>query len=74
LWASAPYKGFYERPDALAEGDRLKKKGYDVIVRAVDALSTLGFTKNPIMYSFMKKYFPYKRASTIIHEQTQATL
>ena len=69
----APYKGFYERPDALAEAARLKKEGYDVIVRKVDAFSTLGFTKDPV-YSFMKKYSPYELASTIIHEQTHATL
>ncbi|MGO9411115.1 MAG: aminopeptidase, partial [Spirochaetia bacterium] len=68
-----PYKGFYERPDALAEAGRLKKEGYDVIVRKVDAFSTLGFTKDPV-YSFMKKYSPYELASTIIHEQTHATL
>jgi predicted aminopeptidase len=68
-----PYRGFYERADALAEADRLKKEGYDVIVRRVDAFSTLGFTRDPV-YSFMEKYSPYELASTITHEQTHATL
>ena len=68
-----PYKGFYEHSDAQAEAERLKKEGYDVIVRKVDAFSTLGFTKDPV-YSFMSKYSPYELASTIIHEQTHATL
>jgi predicted aminopeptidase len=68
-----PYKGFYERADAEAEGARLKKEGYDVIIRSVDAFSTLGFTKDPL-YSFMKKYSPFQLASLIIHEQTHATL
>lgn len=68
-----PYKGFYERADAEAEGARLKKEGYDVIIRSVDAFSTLGFTKDPL-YSFMKKYSPFELASLIIHEQTHATL
>jgi predicted aminopeptidase len=68
-----PYKGFYERADAEAEAVRLKKEGYDVIIRPVDAFSTLGFTKDPL-YSFMKKYPPYQLASLIIHEQTHATL
>jgi predicted aminopeptidase len=68
-----PYRGYYERRDALAEADRLKKAGYDVIVRKVDAFSTLGFIKDPV-YSFMMKYSPYELASTIIHEQTHATL
>ncbi len=68
-----PYKGFYVRADAEAEAARLKKEGYDVIVRKVDAFSTLGFTRDPV-YSFMKRYSPYELASTIIHEQTHATL
>ena len=68
-----PYKGFYERADAEAEAARLKKEGYDVIVRKVDAFSTLGFTRDPL-YSFMTKYSPYELASLIIHEQTHATL
>jgi predicted aminopeptidase len=68
-----PYKGFYERPDAEGEATRLKKEGWDVIIRPVNAFSTLGFTKDPL-YSFMKKYPPFELASLIIHEQTHATL
>ena len=68
-----PYKGFYERADADAEAARLKKEGYDVIIRPVDAFSTLGFTKDPL-YSFMKRYSLFAIASLIIHEQTHATL
>jgi predicted aminopeptidase len=68
-----PYKGFYQRADAQAEAARLKKEGYDVIVRPVDAFSTLGFTKDPL-YSFMERYSLFELASTIIHEQTHATL
>ena len=68
-----PYKGFYERSDADKEAAHLKKEGYDVIVRPVDAFSTLGFTKDPL-YSFMMKYSPFQLASLIIHEQTHATL
>ena len=68
-----PYRGYYERPDAIAEASRLKGEGYDVIVRPVDAFSTLGFTKDPL-YSFMKKYSAFRIASLIIHEQTHATL
>jgi predicted aminopeptidase len=68
-----PYRGYYERPDAAAEAARLKKEGYDVIIRPVDAFSTLGFTRDPV-YSFMEKYSTFQVASTIIHEQTHATL
>ncbi|HTU01686.1 MAG TPA: aminopeptidase, partial [Candidatus Sulfotelmatobacter sp.] len=68
-----PYKGFYVATDAKAEADRLRGQGYDVIVRPVDAFSTLGFVRDPV-YSFMDGYSPYELASTIIHEQTHATL
>jgi predicted aminopeptidase len=68
-----PYKGFYERPDAEGEAATLRKRGYDVIIRGVDAFSTLGFTKDPL-YSFMQGYSPFEIASLIIHEQTHATL
>lgn len=68
-----PYKGFYERPDADEEAARLRKLGYDVIIRPVDAFSTLGFTKDPV-FSFLKGYSPFQIASLIIHEQTHATL
>ena len=68
-----PYMGFYERADADAEAARLRKLGYDVIIRPVDAFSTLGFTTDPV-YSFLKGYSPLQIASLIIHEQTHATL
>ncbi len=68
-----PYKGFYERADAEAEADRLRKEGYDVIVRKVDAFSTLGFFPDHV-YSFMETYSAFELASLIIHEQTHATV
>jgi predicted aminopeptidase len=73
LLGKLPYMGFYERPDAEAEASALRKRGYDVIIRGVDAFSTLGFTKDPL-YSFMEGYSPFALASLIIHEQTHATL
>lgn len=68
-----PYRGYYDARDARAEASRLKKAGYDVIVRPVDAFSTLGFLRDPL-YSFMKHYSAFEIASLIIHEQTHATL
>ncbi len=68
-----PYRGYYVPADAKAEAERLKKEGYDVIVRKVDAFSTLGLLKDPV-YSFMERYSLFDLASTIIHEQTHATV
>ena len=68
-----PYRGFYERRDAEDEAERLKAQGYDVIVRPVDAFSTLGFLGNPV-FSFMERYSVFELSSTIIHEMTHATV
>jgi len=73
LLGKLPYMGFYERPDAETEAARLGKEGWDVVVRKVDAFSTLGFLRDPL-YSFMERYSPFQLALLIIHEQTHATL
>jgi predicted aminopeptidase len=73
LLGKLPYQGFYRRADAEREASRLRAEGYDVLVRPVDAFSTLGFLKDPL-YSFMRSYTPFDLASLIIHEQTHATL
>jgi predicted aminopeptidase len=68
-----PYKGFYEKADADAEAARLKKAGFDVIVRRVDAFSSLGYFTDPL-YSFMAEYDEDVIAELIIHESAHATL
>jgi len=73
LLGKLPYRGYYVRADALAEAARLKGEGYDVIVRPVDAFSTLGITRDPL-YSFMEDYSGFELASLIIHELTHATV
>ncbi len=73
VFGSFPYKGFFEREDAIAEARRLKDQGYDVLVRKVDAFSSLGFFNDPV-YSFMSDYSIFEIASLIIHEQTHTTV
>ncbi|MBN1696417.1 MAG: aminopeptidase [Spirochaetales bacterium] len=73
FFGSFPYKGFFEREDALREAEALGKKGLDVLLRKVDAFSTLGFFTDPV-YCYMADYSPYALASLIIHEQTHATI
>lgn len=68
-----PYRGFYDREDALKEVERLKEAGLDVIMRRVDAFSSLGFFKDPL-YSFMAGYDPDILAELILHESAHATL
>lgn len=70
---SLPYKGFYDRKDAEAEARRLKDAGLDVIIRKVDAFSSLGFFRDPL-YSFMVDYEPDTLAELVLHESAHATL
>ncbi|MBN2049842.1 MAG: aminopeptidase [Spirochaetales bacterium] len=73
LVGKMPYQGFYEEKDAVKEAHRLKKKGYDVWVRKVEAFSTLGYLTDPL-YSYMEDYSVYSLANLLIHEQAHATL
>ncbi len=73
FFGSFPYKGFYDRPDAERLARRLEKRSLDVIIRPVDAFSTLGFFRDPV-YSFMESYPVFEVASLILHEETHATL
>ena len=68
-----PYKGFYRQEDAVKEGKKLVKKDKDVWIRGVEAFSTLGFFKDPLI-SYMADYSVYDIANLIIHEQTHATI
>jgi predicted aminopeptidase len=70
---SVPYKGFFDPEDARREAARLKKGGFDVWVRGVDAFSTLGWFKDPL-YSYMKEYPVHRLADLIIHELLHATV
>jgi predicted aminopeptidase len=67
-----PYKGFFDPKDADKEAARLRQEGYDVLVRGVDAFSTLGWFRDPL-YSFMESYSEADLAELIIHEMTHAT-
>ena len=73
LVGKMPYKGFFEKEDAEREAQKLRFAGYDVMVRRVDAFSTLGFFRDPV-FSFMKKYPVHALAEVIIHEQAHATV
>lgn len=73
LLGNLPYRGFYDREDAEEEARRLKEAGLDVIIRKVDAFSSLGFFRDPL-YSFMLDYDEDVLAEIILHESAHATL
>jgi len=73
LLGALPYKGFYRKADATKEAARLKEAGLDVIVRPVEAFSSLGYFTDPL-YSFMVGYDEDVIAELVIHESAHATL
>jgi predicted aminopeptidase len=50
---SLKYRGFFSEKDARESGARLTKEGYDVYVGGVDAYSTLGWFKDPVLNTFI---------------------
>lgn len=61
------YKGFYKEEDAIELGNSLRSEGFDVAVLGVPAYSTLGFTPDPVLSTFV--YFPVgELARLIFHE------
>lgn len=67
-----PYRGYFEPKEAEADAARLRKEGLDVLVRQVDAFSTLGFLADPL-WSFMAGYGEGDLAELVIHETMHAT-
>jgi predicted aminopeptidase len=67
-----PYKGFFDEADAEKEAAARRAEGLDVIVRKVDAFSTLGWLADPL-FSFMSSYSEAELAELVIHEMTHAT-
>jgi len=65
------YRGFFDEKDAKAEGERLKKQGLDVFVGGVDAYSTLGYFKDPVLNTFLHRS-DTDLAELIFHELTHA--
>ena len=48
-----PYRGYFDRIAAEAQGDRLKAAGYDVNVAGTQAYSTLGWLPDPLMNTML---------------------
>ena len=50
---SLAYRGYFSEKSARECGDRLAKQGFDVYVDGVDAYSTLGWFKDPLLSTFI---------------------
>lgn len=67
------YRGFFEEKLAKEEGDRLRKQGLDVFVGGVEAYSTLGYFKDPVLNTFLHRS-DHDLAELVFHELTHAKI
>lgn len=68
-----PYKGFFDKADAIALERELQSKGFDTWMFAAPAYSSVGWFKDPITTPMLKKGI-YYLIETIIHEMVHVTL
>lgn len=69
LVGSLKYRGFFSETLANAEAENLRKDGYDVFVGGVEAYSTLGWFRDPVLNTFLKRS-DADLAELIFHELT----
>ena len=67
LVGSLEYRGYFSEARATRYGAALRHKGYDVFVEGVEAYSTLGWFKDPVLNTFIFHTEP-GLAETIFHE------
>ena len=70
---SFPYKGAFNLENAKKEKAEMDSKGYDTELDEVNAWSTLGWFKDPVLSSMLQRG-PGSLAELIIHESVHATL
>jgi predicted aminopeptidase len=68
-----PYKGYFRKEAAEAEGNRLKQEGYDVSVGGRVAYSTLGWFTDPILSGFLELPDQWI-VDTVLHEMTHTAV
>lgn len=67
------YKGFFRREDAVAEATSLEEAGYDATIHEVAAYSTLGWFRDPIFSSMLRRT-EADLVALIIHELSHGTV
>jgi predicted aminopeptidase len=61
------YRGYFNQSDAEAFADGLRKEGLDVQVAGVPAYSTLGFTPDPVLSTFI--FYPEGEVARLIFHE-----
>ncbi len=70
---SIPYKGFFDKDDALDAAKDLSAEGYETWVRGTEAFSTLGWFDDPVLSTTLRRD-PEQIANTVLHESLHTTL
>ncbi|REA59471.1 aminopeptidase [Dyadobacter luteus] len=73
ILGSFPYKGYFDSTRAVREEKVLADEGFDTDIGEVSAWSTLGYLKDPILSSMLKRR-EGSLANLILHELTHGTL
>lgn len=70
---TVPYKGFFDKDEAVVVAKNLEAEGWDVNIRNPGGWSTLGWFTDPILSGMLEKT-DGELASLIIHEMVHATI
>ncbi|MBX7210929.1 MAG: aminopeptidase [Verrucomicrobiaceae bacterium] len=73
LVGSLKYRGFFDEKRAEAEAAELRAQGYDVFVGGVEAYSTLGWFRDPVLNTFLR-HTDVDLAEMLFHELTHQRL
>jgi predicted aminopeptidase len=68
-----PYKGFFEKAEAIEAGTELQDRGYEVSIRGSSAFSSLGWFNDPILTNLLKRD-QLEIINTVIHEILHTTV
>lgn len=68
-----PYKGFFDRDDAIRAGQALKSEGFEYYIRGSDAFSTLGWFDDPVLSTTLKRA-DHEIVNTVVHESVHSTI
>lgn len=67
------YRGYFTEQAARAEAKRLKARGFEAYVGGVEAYSTLGFFRDPVLNTFFQRS-DAELAEVVFHELTHVKL
>lgn len=70
---TVPYKGYFDKEDAIEQGKELEAKGYETWIRGADTFSSLGWFTDPVLSTTLKRD-DIEIVDTVIHESVHATV